>query len=99
MARSTPRLSVVDNTSETRPQRGLLIIEVLPGGSAEVAGLHPHDLITRYGEFEVIDKASFFSARDHYEQANASVAEIVLWRGPTRIVAKVPPGRIGIKCT
>jgi len=92
-------LSVVDNTSETRPQRGLLIIEVLPGGSAEVAGLHPHDLITRYGEFEVIDKASFFSARDHYEQANASVAEIVLWRGPTRIVAKVPPGRIGIKCT
>lgn len=62
--------------SERFPGKGLRIIEVYPGSAAERAGLKPMDLIFRYGEFEIVDDASYFAARDAYEKSPGATKSI-----------------------
>src|SRR5262249_49755794 len=78
------------------PKRGLQITRVFPNSPADAAGLHTLDLITKYGEFEVVDDAGFFAAKNHYQAAHIPTVEIVVWRGLTRMSARVRSGWLGV---
>jgi hypothetical protein len=75
----------------------LRITEVTPGGAAERAGLKTMDVVFRYGDFEILDDASFFAARDTYENSRESEIPVVVWRGGQAVKTMVPPGRLGIE--
>jgi tetratricopeptide (TPR) repeat protein len=77
------------------PGRGLRITEVFEG-AAERAGLKRMDLIFRYGDFEILDKASFYAARDSYQNRGVSEVPIVIWRDGKALKMKVEPGSLGV---
>jgi tetratricopeptide (TPR) repeat protein len=54
------------------------------------------DLLSRYGDFEVIDDASYFAAREAYEKNQATVVPIVIWRGTQAMKLNVAAGQLGI---
>jgi tetratricopeptide (TPR) repeat protein len=84
------------DSKESFSGRGLRITEVWPGSPAERAGLKEMDIIFRYGDVEVVDDASFFSARDTYEYGRERGIPLVIWRAPKALRVVVPPGRLGI---
>jgi hypothetical protein len=75
------------------------VTEVFPNSPAEAAGIHKMDLMTQYGEYQIVDDAGYFAARNHYEESLNPAVEIVVWRGPSRISARVPAGRLGVSTT
>jgi hypothetical protein len=77
--------------------KGLRIIEVYFGSAAERAGLKPMDLIFRYGEFEIVDDASYFAARDAYEKSPGATIDIMVWRDGRAITKTVESGRLGME--
>jgi len=83
-------------SSDRNPGKGVRILKVDQGSPAERAGLQPMDLLTRYGEFEIVDHANFFAARDAYEKSPETSVQVVIWRGNTRLAPTVPTGRLGI---
>jgi tetratricopeptide (TPR) repeat protein len=76
--------------------KGLRITKVYPGSPAERAGLKPMDLIFRYGEFEIVDSASYFAARDAYEKSPGATIEIMVWRDGKASRKTVESGWLGI---
>lgn len=46
---------------EVSQREGVVVIEVKPGSSAEIAGLQPGDIITQYGPKDVMQVADFYS--------------------------------------
>lgn len=70
-----------DTTSERPPQVGLRVLEVNQGSPADKAGLKPMDTIVKYGDFAIVDSASYFAARDVYEKSPDSKVALVYWRG------------------
>jgi tetratricopeptide (TPR) repeat protein len=88
--------SIANPSHEAGPSRGLRILKVVPGSPAERAGLQPFDLLFRYGDFEVIDDASYFTAREAYEKQQAAGIPIQVWRAGKAIKATVAPGKLGI---
>src|SRR4051812_10145988 len=54
---------VADSSAGEPPKVGLRVIEVLPGSPAAAAGLQTMDTISKYGDFAVVDAASYFVAR------------------------------------
>ncbi|MFN2491672.1 MAG: hypothetical protein ABR501_02165 [Pyrinomonadaceae bacterium] len=77
--------------------KGLRITEVHEGSPAEQAGLKPMDVIFRYGENLVVDYASYYVARDAYENGRASEIPIVVWRDGKALRIMVARGRLGIE--
>jgi hypothetical protein len=77
--------------------RGIRITEVWVGTPAARAGLKPMDLIFRYGDFEIVDDASFFAARDTYENGRDREIPLLIWRDGKALKIEVPPGRLGIQ--
>ena len=77
--------------------RGLRITEVHEGSPAQSAGLKPMDVIFRYGEFEIVDDASYFAARDAYENGREREIPIVVWSNGKAVRTTVPPGKLGIE--
>jgi tetratricopeptide (TPR) repeat protein len=57
------------------------------------------DLLARYGEYDIVDDAGYFAARNHYEAKRAGTVEITVWRGVHRMTAKVPTGWLGVMTT
>ena len=100
---SLARASQVRGSQESRslkaryPGRGLQISEVHPGSPAQRAGLEPRDLIFRYGSFEIVDDASYFAARDAYENGRELEIPIVVWRHGQAVRMMVEPGKLGIR--
>lgn len=84
-------------SAEQPPGRALRILKVEEGSPAQAAGLQPMDLLSRYGEFEIVDHASYFTARESYEKSPDARVKIVVWRGRQRLAATVPPGRMGFE--
>jgi tetratricopeptide (TPR) repeat protein len=82
---------------EQPPARALRILGVDEGMPSQTAGLQPMDLLSRYGEFEIVDNASYFAAREFYEKSPDVRVRIVVWRNRQRLTATVPPGRLGIE--
>src|SRR5205814_307122 len=85
------------DSKERYDGKGLLITEIDPGSLAESAGLKPRDVIFRYGDFEIVDEASYFAAREAYENRRASQIPVVVWRDGAAWRMKVEPGRLGIE--
>lgn len=77
--------------------KGLRILEVNEGSPAQKAGLKPMDIIFRYGDFDVVDDASYFAARDAYENGSAAEISIVVLRNGKALKTNVEPGRLGIE--
>jgi tetratricopeptide (TPR) repeat protein len=96
MFAKTSQLSMSHGTVGTPPEHGLRVMRVFPDSQAEAAGLQQPDLITQYGEFEIVDDAGYFAARNHYDEAHVPTVEIVVWRGRNRLTAKVRSGWLGI---
>jgi hypothetical protein len=95
---STRASQVRDRPEELKqvfPGRGLRITEVFEG-TAERAGLKRMDLIFRYGDFEILDKASFYAARDSYQNRGVSKVPIAIWRDGKAWKMKVEPGSLGV---
>ena len=76
---------------------GLRITKVHEGSPAQRSGLKPMDLIFRYGDFEVVDKASYFAAREAYENGRAAEIPIVVLRAGKALRINVEPGMLGIE--
>src|SRR3954451_16366278 len=95
-ARTSPLSAKRQTGKSQRPTRGLQITQVFPNSPAERAGLHNTDLITKYGEFEIVDNAGFFAAKNHYKEAHIPSVEIVVWRGLNLMSAQVPSGWVGV---
>jgi tetratricopeptide (TPR) repeat protein len=83
--------------AEQPPRRALRLLTVDEGMPAQAAGLLPMDLLSRYGDFEIVDDASYFAAREFYEKSPDARVKIVVWRGRQRMTATVPPGRMGFE--
>jgi tetratricopeptide (TPR) repeat protein len=79
------------------PNVGLRILKVYAGGFAQNAGLQPMDLLSRYGDFQIVDHASYFAARDACEKTPKQDVQIEVWRGRERMTATVLPGRLGME--
>jgi S1-C subfamily serine protease len=86
----------IEDANKRFPGRGLRINVIRPGGAAERAGLRTMDLISRYGDVEVVDDASFFSARDSYENSREREIPLVIWRDRKALRVVVPPGKLGV---
>jgi hypothetical protein len=83
-------------SSERFTGKGLRITNVYPGSPAERAGLKEMDLIFRYGEFEIVDSASYFTARDAYEKSPGAKIDIIVWRDGKASKITVESGWLGI---
>jgi tetratricopeptide (TPR) repeat protein len=94
-ARTSP-LTTSQEAHTLPPGRGLRVIEVFPNSPAEAAGIQRMDLLTQYAEYQIIDDATYFAARDKYEKSPAPTIEIVVWRGRERLTAEVPTGWLGV---
>jgi tetratricopeptide (TPR) repeat protein len=79
------------------PGRGLRVLNVYPNSQAEHVGLTQMDVLFRYGDFEVVDDASFFAARDFYEKKGGAEIPILVWRGGAALEVKVRPGKLGLE--
>lgn len=77
--------------------KGLRITEVYPGSPADRAGLKFMDVIFRYGEFQIVDDASYFTARDAYEKSPEATVDIMVWRDGKVITKTVDSGRLGME--
>ena len=84
-------------TSEKPPRVGLRVLEVAEGSPAQKAGLQPMDVISKYGEFAVVDAASYFDARDVAEKSRNARIALVYWRGRERLETVITGPRLGIR--
>jgi tetratricopeptide (TPR) repeat protein len=86
-----------DASSEKPPRVGLRVLEVAEGSPAQKAGLQPRDVIVKFGDFAVVDFASYFGARDVAEKSRAAKVAVVYWRGRERIETLMAGARLGIR--
>jgi tetratricopeptide (TPR) repeat protein len=86
-------------SKESYNGRGIRITEVWHGSPGERTGLKTIDVIFRYGDFEVVDDASYFVARDAYENRHEREVSISVWRQGEVLKITVPPGKLGIVTT
>ena len=93
------RLSRSQTSNRNPPDKGLRVTRVYADSPAQGAGIQNMDVITRYGEFKIVDDASFFAAKNHYEAAKVPTVEIEVWRGIFSMTAKVRPGWLGVDST
>jgi tetratricopeptide (TPR) repeat protein len=95
LAQQTP-LTQTSSPWQKQLDRGLRVTGVHPNSPAATAGIRPMDVITKYGDFDIVDDAGFYAAKDHYEQAGRPIVEIVVWRVGYRWTANVRSGWLGI---
>jgi len=88
---------VADSSAGEPPKVGLRVLDVLAGSPAAAAGLQPMDMISKYGDFVIVDAASYFTARDAHQRSPSAKVEIVYWRGRQRMTSLISSGRLGIK--
>jgi tetratricopeptide (TPR) repeat protein len=88
---------VTDSNAGNPPKVGLRVLDVLAGSPAAAAGLQPMDTISKYGDYAIVDAASYFVARDAHQRTPTAKVEIVYWRGRQQMTSIIPPGRMGIK--
>jgi len=78
------------------PGHGVRVIEVVPDGQAERAGIQTMDLLNRYGKFDIVDHSTYYKAREFYLKDPKAKVKVEFWRGHERTVIEVFPGRLGI---
>ena len=85
------------SAEQNPPQVGLRVLSVFDGSPARRVGLRNMDLISRYGDHEIVDAATYFTAREEYEKHPDSQVQVIFWRGREAMTVSVPPGKIGIE--
>jgi tetratricopeptide (TPR) repeat protein len=85
------------STKEEPPKVGLRVLTVEPGTPAEEAGLQYMDVISKYGDYQIVDASSYFVAREAYAELPESKVILVYWHGRERVATWVKPGRLGIE--
>jgi tetratricopeptide (TPR) repeat protein len=55
------------------------------------------DVMFRYGDFAIVDDASFFTARDAYENGREREIPLIIWREGKALRIAVPPGKLGVE--
>ena len=83
-------------TKEEPPKTGLRVLKVL-GDPAEEAGMQSMDVISRYGNYQIVDASSYFAAREAYEKFPQSKVEVIYWHNRERVATWVKPGRLNIE--
>ena len=78
------------------PFLGCRVIKVTPGGQAERGGIQVMDLLSKYGEFTVVDHSTYYKAREAYLKTPKEKVPVEFWRGHEKIVINVFPGRLGV---
>jgi len=64
-----------------RDQQGVLIVEVVPGGWAQMGGLEPSDLVLSIGDAAIADVADFERVIGELARARPAVVRLFLRRG------------------
>jgi hypothetical protein len=92
---ATPERGYVGIVADDRNERGegVRILDVLPGGPADKAGLRPQDLITRLGDVRVENMAQMATVLEGVPVGGRLTFEIV--RGSKRQAIEVTLGRRG----
>jgi tetratricopeptide (TPR) repeat protein len=75
---------------------GVRVIEVIPDGQAERAGIQTMDLLSKYGKFTVVDHSTYYKAREFYLKTPDVKVKVEFWRGHAPRVIEVLPGQLGI---
>src|SRR2546430_17471835 len=89
--------SIADVTARDEPPKvGLRVLKVYDGSPAHDVGLKSMDMIVKYGDFAIVDSASYFVAREAMEKFPNSKVEVVYWRGGGRVSEKGSSGGPGI---
>ena len=78
------------------PGHGVRVIEVVPGGQAERAGIETMDLLSKYGKFDIVDHSTYYKAREFYLKDPKVKVKAEFWRGHDRTVIEVFPGQLGV---
>lgn len=78
------------------PKLGVRVIEIIPDGQAEAAGVQTMDLLAKYGKFTVVDHSTYYKAREFYLRDPKVKVKLVFWRGRSPYTIEVLPGRIGM---
>ena len=79
------------------PYVGCRVIKVVPDSQAERAGIQVMDLLSKYGEFTVVDHSTYYKAREVYLKNPKVKIPVEFWRGHEKIVIKVFPGTLGVR--
>ena len=82
------------NNREEAPKVGLRVLKVEFATPADEAGLQFMDLISKYGNYQIVDASSYFAAREAYAKAPDSKVEMVYWHNGERVATWVKPGRL-----
>jgi tetratricopeptide (TPR) repeat protein len=85
------------STNEVPPHVGLRVMKVEPGTLAEEVGLQYMDVISKYGDHQIVDASSYFAAREAYAAVPDSKIVLVYWHGRERVATQVKPGSLGIE--
>jgi tetratricopeptide (TPR) repeat protein len=86
----------VPDEQPRNPGHGVRVIEVIPGGQAERAGIQSMDLLSKYGKFQIVDHSSYYKAREFYLKTPKVKVKLEFWRGNDRMVIEVFPGGLGV---
>ena len=80
------------------PEHGLLVAKVLLGSSAAKAGIRRGDVLVKYGEKNLRRPEDLMTSPtdDTPGTAKEEIA-LEIWREGMRVVARVPPGRLGVQ--
>ncbi len=65
------------SAEQNPPQVGLRVLSVFDGSPAQRVGLRNMDLISRYGDHEIVDAATYFTAREEYEKHPDSQVQMI----------------------
>jgi hypothetical protein len=72
------------------PGHGLLVLQVLPGGNADRAGVRPDDVLLEYA-------GTRLATRDDLKvRAEGGPVPVRLWRGGRTLAHEVAPGKLGV---
>ena len=85
------------STKAEPPRVGLRVIRTEYGTPAEEAGLQFMDVISRYGNYQIVDASSYFTALEAYEKFPDAKVEMVYWHNREQVVTWVKAGRLGIE--
>jgi hypothetical protein len=91
----TQQLDLPEGNREP-PKLGVRVIEIIPDGQAEAAGVQTMDLLAKYGKFKVVDHSTYYKAREFYLRTPKEKVKVVFWRGRSPYTIEVLPGYIGM---
>ena len=82
--------------NQVPPKVGVRVIEIIPAGPAEGAGVQVMDLLSKYGKFTIVDHSTYYKAREFYLRNPNVKVKLEFWRGRSPFTIEAFPGTIGM---